>query len=311
MSVPLVVCLGQFTIDDVVRWDGLVRMGAVGGDAVYSWLGAHLWADQVGIVAPIGDDFPTEALGALHSAGGSLDGVVTRHVPTIRNWVLYEEDGRRSWVMRSDPANSYLLSPGFADIPEPYRGARAFHIAAMDLRAQAELLDALRRAGVLLAFDPQEDYIPGNEPRFLQMLRHIDLFLPSGIEVRQLVGHVDYARAAREIAAEGPRVVAVKLGAEGAFVFERETGHHLHVPAYPARVVDETGAGDAFCGGFVAAVVQGHSVFEAAARAIVSASFVVQTAGWLSALQFSRADAEERLRDYRSSVFPGRSASVP
>lgn len=156
-------------------------MGSAGGDAAYPWFGARVWADEVGLVAPIGNDFPIDALTALRSAGGSIEGVVTRQVPTIRNWVLYEEDGRRSWVMRSDPANSYLLSPRFADIPEPYQGASAFHIAAMDLRAQAELLDDLRRTGILLALDPQEDYIPGNEERFVRMLRHVDLFLPSGL----------------------------------------------------------------------------------------------------------------------------------
>lgn len=297
MSLPRLVCLGQFTIDDIVDWDGTVHMGCTGGDAVYSWLGAHLWIDDVALVAPVGDNYPAPKLQELRDAGASLDGVVNRRVPTIRNWVLHEQDGRRTWVVRSDPAHNYDLSPRFNDIPESYLGALGFHIAAMDMRAQLELAVALRRDGILIALDPEEDYIKGNEEQFAQLLQKVGVFLPNDVEVRQLVGHTDYERAAREIAAMGPAIVAIKLGADGVIVYEHSRAVHAHVAAYPTAVVDDTGAGDAFCGGFMAGLVCGLPVVKAALQGTVSASFAIEGVGWLPLLAITRADAEHRLRE--------------
>lgn len=301
MISPRLVCLGQFTIDDIVRWDGTVRMGCIGGDVVYSWFGAHLWIDDVSLVAPVGNDFPASELETLARAGASLEGVAVRDVPTMRSWALYEQDGRRTWVMRSDPSHFYELSPRRADIPHLCWGAPAFHIAAMDMEAQFELADALRGDGVLVALDPQEDYIAGNEKRLLTLVEQVNVFLPSAVEVRRLVGHSNYEAAAKELAALGPSVVVVKLGPEGALVYDRGTGRSQHVPAYPVRVVDDTGAGDAFCGGFMAGLACGLPAQEAAAKGVVSASFVIEAFGWLPLLPLTRADAEHRLQQYLGS----------
>jgi ribokinase len=301
MIPPRLVCLGQFTIDDIVRWDGTVRMGCVGGDVVYSWFGAHLWIDDVGLVAPVGNDFPASELETLARAGASLEGIAVRDVPTMRSWALYEQDGRRTWVMRSDPSHFYELSPRPADIPRPCLGAPAFHIAAMDMAAQIELATGLRRDGVLVALDPQEDYIVGNEKRLLTLVEQVNVFLPSAVEVRRLVGHSDYEAAAKALAALGPSVVVIKLGPEGALVYDRATGLSQHVPAYSVRVVDDTGAGDAFCGGFMAGLASGLAAQEAAARGVVSASFVIEAFGWLPLLLLTRADAEDRLQRYLGS----------
>lgn len=300
--LPRLVCLGQFTVDDIVDWKGTTRMGCLGGDAVYSWFGAHLWLDQVAIVAPVGKNFPAQELKTLKDAGVETDGIVTREVPTIRNWVLQEEDGRRTWVLRSDPMNYYELSPRYDDIPESYLGAQGFHIAAMDMQAQAELVSALRRGRVLIGLDPQEDYIPGNEEQFIEILRKVDVFLPSAVEARQLVGHADYQRGAREIAEIGPTTVAIKLGAEGAIVYDRSRNLEARVLPYPSAVVDDTGAGDAFCGGFMAGLVSGLSVTEAGLWGTVAASFAVEAVGWLPLLAITRAQATRRLWQNKPTV---------
>src|SRR2546427_2292196 len=158
------------------------------------------------------------------------------------------------------------------DIPKSHLRALGFHIAAMDMRAQLELAVALRRAGTLIALDPQEDYIRGNEEQFGQLLQKVDVFLPSAVEVRQLVGHTNYERAARGLAAMGPEIIAIKLGAEGVIVYEHSGTLQAHVAAYPVTVVDDTGAGDAFCGGFMAGLVCGLPVVKAALQGTVDAS---------------------------------------
>jgi sugar/nucleoside kinase (ribokinase family) len=289
------VCLGNVTIDDVVLHDGTTRMACFGGDAIYAALSARLWSPRVEFVAPVGSDYPPEHIASLKQGGWDLSGMPQRAVPTHRNWVIYEQDGRRTWVLRSDPDNFYTLSPLTADVPPAFRDTRAFLILAMDLAAQEDLVAGLRGQGALIALDPQEDYIPGNEQRVLEMLAGVDIFLPSEIEVQRLLGHQDYRRAAKQFAELGCRVVGIKLGAQGSLIYHAEYGEFVRLPAYPAQVVDTTGAGDSFSGGFMARFVQGGDIRQAGWAGTVSASFAVEGFGLSHLFDVTPEQAQGRL----------------
>jgi len=103
-------------------------------------------------------------------------------------------------------------------------------------------------------------------------------------------------RAAAEFARHGPRIVVVKAGDRGALVYERDTRRRTHVPAYPARVADVTGAGDSFCGGFMVGLAETGDAIRAAMYGAVSASFVIEGFGALYAIHHSREEAEEHLQ---------------
>lgn len=291
------ICLGNLTIDDIVQPDGVTRMGCFGGDAIYAALAASYWTDSVQFVAPLGSDFPSEHLSHLERAHWDVSGLPRRLVPSIRNWVVYEYDGRRTWILRSNPADFLELSPTWQDIPLAFREAKAAMILAMDLAAQETLASSLKASGALVALDPQEDYIAGNEERILKMLSRVDIFLPSQEEVYRLLGHRDYARAAREFASFGCRIVVVKLGGEGSLIFDQTTGKCIELPVYPAKVVDTTGAGDAYCGGFLAMYVQSHDLVKAGLAGAVSASFAIEEFGLAHMFQVDRSTAQQRLRD--------------
>jgi len=106
-------------------------------------------------------------------------------------------------------------------------------------------------------------------------------------------------RFCREIAARGPRIVAIKQGDHGATVFDREQNVIEHIPPYPARVDDLTGAGDSFCGGFAIGYVKTKDALQAALYGTVSASFIIEGFGGLHALSIKRATAESRLAELR------------
>lgn len=289
------VCLGNVTIDDVVLHDGTTRMACFGGDAIYAGLSARLWSPKVELVAPVGTDYPPEHVSSLKQGGWDLSGMPQRAVPTHRNWVIYEQDGRRTWVLRTDPDHFYTLSPLTEDVPPAFLDTRAFLILAMDLAAQEDLVAGLRGKDALIALDPQEDYIPGNEQRVLKMLSGVDIFLPSEIEVERLLGHRDYRRAAQQFAELGCRVVGIKLGAQGALIFDAGSGEWARLPAYPAHVVDTTGAGDSFSGGFMARYVQTGDIRQAGWAGIVSASFAVEGFGLSHLFDVTSEQAQARL----------------
>jgi ribokinase len=298
------VCLGNLTIDDVVLHDGSTRMACFGGDAVYAALSARLWSDAVALVAPVGRDYPLAHLARLEAAGFEAHGLPQRDVPTYRNWVIYEDDGRRTWVPRSETNDFYVLSPIPTDIPSKYLHARAFLILAMDLVAQENLVAGLsasaRRA--VLALDPKDDYIFGNESRLLKLISQVDIFLPSEIEVERLLGHRDFAAAARYFASLGCKIVAIKMGENGSLIYETRKDQITLIPAVRTHVVDTTGAGDSFSGGFLARYVQTGDCVQAGLCGAVSASFTIENFGANHLFEVTPVQAQERLNSFLASI---------
>lgn len=298
MSAPRLVCFGNLTVDDVVLPDGTERPGCTGGDALYAALAARLFEPSAEMVAPVGTDVPAAMRAEILGAGFSLDGLVPRDRPTLHNRVAYRADGSRTWTLYSGQADFHILSPTPEDIPERYRGADAFLILAMTLAAQEGLVPALRRGGRgLIALDPQEDYIRGAEARVLDLVARVDIFMPSEEEVRRLLGHEDFPAAAKTFAGLGPEIVVVKRGADGCLVYERASDRITEVPAFPvAKVFDTTGAGDSFCGAFMASLIlEPGDVLRAARAGAVAASYTVAGFGTEALARAEPGDAARRL----------------
>ncbi len=281
MMPPRLVCLGNFTIDDVVLPDLTERPGCTGGDALYATLAARPWQPETQIVAPIGADFPTSVTVAMAARGLSDAGLARRDLPTLHNRVQYFADGSRKWTLFAEESTFDALSPLPADIPAGFRQADGFLVLAMTLAAQQRLVaDLTTTPGALVALDPQEDYILGNEAAILRMIGAVDIFLPSAEEVVRLLGTTDWLAAARRFAGLGPQLVVIKLGADGCLVHEGATGRSTLVPAFPVpTVIDTTGAGDSFCGAFMAAYLQQPDPVRAARAGAVAASFTVRGYG--------------------------------
>ncbi len=295
------ICLGNVTIDDIILSDGTVRWACLGGDAIYAGLAARLWSDSIGLVAPVGRDFPTSLVQRLAAAGFDTTGLPGRNVMTRHNRVTYEVDRSRQWTVLSPLGDFRHLSPGSADIPPAFLDTRFALVLAMDLGAQEELVATLAARGVKVALDPQEDYVAGNEARILRMLDAVTVFLPSEVEVERLLGHRDHERAARQFAGHGCAVVAIKRGAEGVLVYDAGTEHFLHLPPAPARVIDTTGAGNSFSGGFMAVYARTGDLSAAARAGLIASAFAIEDFGLNHLFDVTREQATERLDRLRAA----------
>ena len=117
----------------------------------------------------------------------------------------------------------------------------------------------------------------------LDAARLVDVFVPSREELASLIGYDDPSHAAAELISAGVRCVVVKLGGGGALVAQPGS-RAAWVPAAPAEVVDPTGAGDSFCGGFAAGLALGEDPAEAAWRGCVTAAAAIGAVGSLRLL---------------------------
>src|SRR5262249_35218876 len=113
-------------------------MSTLGGNSVHAATAVITAEASAAIVARRGEDFPADALTALAAAGVDLSGLVAITGPTVRNWVVYEEDGRRHWLYRTPPERSKQVAPEPSDLAGELLGrAAVVHVAAMPL-ASAE-----------------------------------------------------------------------------------------------------------------------------------------------------------------------------
>jgi ribokinase len=286
--------LGNLSIDDLVLADGTTAMGLCGGGAIFAALGGRLWSPRVGLSARVGPDFPRSHIQVLESAGIQLK-LLPTEAPSMHNWALYETPERRRFVSWLDSGSHLDQSLGPDQVPHEAGEARVCHVAPMPLEVQTKLIRHIANGRPLISLDPHDEYIRGAERSIVDVLGLVDLFLPSRQEAALLFGRDAPEEAVRAFAAYGPRVVVVKLGGEGSLVYAPALDKPVHVPAVAVRSVDPTGAGDAFCGAFAVSYGQDGDVLNAARRATVAASFVVEQHGALAVLPFDCAVAEQRL----------------
>ena len=295
MSRARLYTLGNFTIDDIVRWpDGLTYMGQPGGDALYSALGARVWLERVGLLARLGRDYPSAQLAALEARGLCL-GLVPVDAPTLHDWALYEADGNRQFINHVNSGSNEEMTLGPDEITPEHLGAEAYHLAPVPIHQQLALARHLRRPGARLSIDPHYTWIEGHTVEVGQLMALADFFLPSRLEARQIYGADAPEAAAVALAALGPGAVVIKLEAEGSIVYDAAGRRLAHVPIFPTEARDTTGAGDAYCGGFLAGYLLTQDPLAAAQYGTVSASYVVEAVGALATPQPEPEEARARL----------------
>src|SRR6202171_5824003 len=298
---PRVIVVGDLTLDDVVLPDGTTHMASIGGDCLYAALAARLWEPNVGVGTRRGTFSPADVWARLQKLGICLDGVVDVLGPTIRNWVIYEADGQRHWVYRTPPERPAEVAVQPEDLPVAWLSARpapVVHVAAMPIDAAERSVETVGHQAPdrTITLDTHEDYVRGYRDRLLGLAARVDVFLPSREELLDLVGYDDPPRALRELwSQKGVPLVVAKMGKDGVAIWDRDRSAVVPLEATSARIVDETGAGDAFCGGFAAGIAQGLDPREAARRGTISAAIATEGFGSLALASVTPGAAAARL----------------
>jgi len=260
-----------------------IRPGGAGANTA-AWLAA-LGASPV-LLSRVGTDGAAgQVRDALAAAGVRAVLAADPDAPTCTVIVLVDGTGQRT--MLADRGAAGRLSS--ADVvPAALAGARHLHVSGyvlLDGSSRAAGLAALaaaRAAGLTTSVDPQAAQLL--EPGFLDLVRGVDLLLPSAGELTALGG--------AEMVLGAVRAVAVTAGAGGATWLDR-TGL-WNVPARPVRPVDTTGAGDAFCAAFAVALAEGADDAEAVRWGCAAGAHMVEHEGVIPGLP-TRVQLEERL----------------
>lgn len=300
MSAPDLVCLGNLIVDDVVFADGRTRMGQPGGAMLYAALGASLWGTSVGIVAPVGDDYPSSILDALAARGVDLSGLRPLYRSGLCTWLLYERSQRRVLHKLGSPTHEEA-SPRPSDLPGAFAGARAFHLSPTPIASQAALVEALRGGPrKLVSVDPHDPVTEVRLAEWRSVLDGVDLFFASDEEIRLEGIEREPHPALRRLAGGRLTGVALKCGERGGIYLDVGSDRLVAWRARAAAIVDPTGAGDAFAGGFLSGWLETGDLANSLERGVVSASFALEAWGSAGLLAATRDEAERRRRAWFS-----------
>ncbi len=218
----------------------------LGGAASYFVTAASLY-NQVNLVAVVGSDFPQEHLDFWRSRSVDLTGLQIHDGRTFRWVARYHMD-----MNARDTLDTQLgVYAGFHPLlPDAYLTSPLLFLANIQPELQMEVLQAMPRAR-LTVLDTMELWIVTGRPQLTEVIKRVDILLMSEEEVRQYTECASIFAGVRELFTLGLKYVIVKQGSYGALLFGAD-GTYFSAPTYPLEeVVDPTGAGDAFAGGFL------------------------------------------------------------
>ncbi len=252
-----------------------------GGDTSNAAVAAARQGASVGMIAGIGRDMPGDSFMALWTREGIDTSTVTRSDRYLTGvyFVTHDQTGHRFLHYRANSAAA-MFGPG--DVPSStierarmlYLSGISQGISTVACDATFAAIDAARRAGVLVAYDT--NYRPRLWPpmRAAAVMRaameSVDYALPGIEDVTTLTGLTEPDAMLDFYLRLGPKVVVLKMGEAGAYLATPEA--RVKIPAFPVRAVDATGAGDTFCGSFLARILAGDTPETAARYAAVAAA---------------------------------------
>lgn len=272
--------VGTVAFDDIETPAGRAEK-VVGGACTYISLAASYFVRPVRLVSVIGDDFPTDMLDYLRKRGVDLEGLQIRPGEKSFFWAgkYYRDLNTRDTL----DTQLNVLATFDPVLPESYRRSDFLMLGNLTPQVQMRVLDQLRHRPRLVVLDTMNFWMNTALNDLLRVLKKIDVLTINDEEARQLSGEHSLVNAAKVIAKMGPKFLIIKKGENGALLFHKRLV--FYAPALPlAEVVDPTGAGDTFAGGFIGYLAQtGDLSFDNLKRAVIHgsamASFCVEKFG--------------------------------
>jgi len=271
------VSIGSVFIDDIVYPDGHTRMGVLGGGAVHAAAGMAVWGERPGLAARVGTGLPG-GVGPFLTRHFDIDGLSPVEYPQIRAWQVFEHDGTRRELMRVGIVQPFQDGPAPHELPDTWTNAKGMYLV-LDGANLMRWRNHYR--GPVALWEPNQPYmVREHAAEFKRIVSRATIVSPNMQEARAIFGFLNPESLVSEMLANGAETAALRMGAEGSLVATRSAPKPLYIPAVPVdNVVDVTGAGNTYCGAFLAGWVRTGSALQAGRWGAVAASFCIETNG--------------------------------
>ncbi|MFV1948336.1 MAG: carbohydrate kinase family protein [Anaerolineales bacterium] len=331
---PRDLFVGELNREFSLSLDDKWSLDAPGGNALYASCGYLIWEKEhvPGICTRVGENFHHDWLEGFGKRGINTEGVVV--LPrALDHRVCYVQEGDQTQQV-DDPVSYFskaglTLPPaliGYArqnlitqsrrtsrensiresDIPQSYLTATGAHLCPLDYLSHNLLPAIFRQQGFsTITLDPGSSYM---DPNFLSdipgLMPGLTAFMPSEGDLKNLFKGVstDIWEMAAELGRFGCELIVIKRGAAGQYLYEPASGRKWAISSYPARVKNPIGAGDAFCGGFLAGFRRSYDPLQAVLYGSVASSLAVEGSGPFYPLEALPGLATARLEYLQGAV---------
>jgi sugar/nucleoside kinase (ribokinase family) len=250
----------------------------IGGASQYISYAASYFVNDIRLVSIVGDDFPQSELNDLMSRGVNLDGLKIVEGQKSFYWAgKYHDDMNTRDTLITD---LNVLADFDPILPESYKDSQYILLGNLTPDIQISVMKQLKVRPKLVVMDTMNYWINHTHDKLMEAISLCDVLTINDEEARMLSGEYSLVRAAGKILNTGPSYLVIKKGEHGALLFDRD--NVFFAPALPLeRVVDPTGAGDCFAGGFLGYLAKTDDIsFDNLRRALIygsaMASFVVE-----------------------------------
>ncbi len=293
------LAVGSVALDTVETPFGKIKEG-LGGSATYFSAAARFF-NRVSVIAVVGEDFPKKHLRLLGRLGVDTRGIeIQKDGKTFRWRGFYDYDLNTARTLKTELNVFASFKPR---VPLEHRRSRTVFLANIDPDIQSAVLGQIHRPR-LVACDTMNYWIENKKKSFMGLLKKIDIFLCNDSEARELSREANLLKASRWILSRGPKLLVIKKGEHGVVCFSKK--FLFLAPAYLLEsVLDPTGAGDTFAGGFVGYLSKMGKLNEAAIRKAVIygsvlASYNVESFSLNRIARLRWSEIEKRYRQFRS-----------
>jgi sugar/nucleoside kinase (ribokinase family) len=296
-----IIVLGTVALDSVKTPFGK-RKELLGGSAAHFSMAARLFT-EVNLIAIVGSDFARRHITFLRSKGLNLSSLAVTKGKTFRWEGEYQGDLNSALTLDTQLGVLSVFKP---QVSQAQRKIKNIFLANVDPDIQEHLL-AKMYSPKLVGLDSMNYWIHTKRKGLIKLLKHIDIYVANDQEARSLSGENNLIQAAKQLCSLGPRMVLIKKGEHGVLFYNKKFIFSL--PAYPvAKVIDPTGAGDTFAGGFMgyltyARKVNSLTIKKALAYGTVAASFNVEDFGLHRTSKLTRSDLERRLTKFKDCFY--------
>jgi len=276
----------------------------IGGAATYIAWAASYFHHDIRLVSIVGDDFPQKEIDMLAERG-----VDTQGLKVVSGGKSFFWAGKYSKnLSKRDTLATQLnvLSEFDPVLPESYRTSDYLMLGNLTPDIQLRVIEQMKKRPKVIALDTMNYWMDTAWESLLKALKLVDILSINDEEARQLSGEYSLVKAAKVIFSLGPKYLVVKKGENGALLFHEE--HIFFAPAIPLLdILDPTGAGDSFAGGFMGYLASREYIdFNTMKRAIihgsVMASFCVEAFSLDKLKTITDEELEHRITQFRELV---------
>jgi ribokinase len=293
-----IVGFGALNVDKLFKVNGIAQaeeesyietqQETCGGSAANTMVGLARLGCKAGFVGKVGSDREGDMqLAEFKREGVDASGIIRAKIGksgSVMGFVdrkgaraLYINSGVNDTIALAEVDRNYVSQAKFLHLTS-FVGEKSF-------QTQQKLLETLPKT-VKISFDPGALYAKKGLAQLEPIVKKSYVVIPNRGELELMTGYAEYVKAADVLISKGVKIVAVKLGSEGCYVTNGR--ERFHIDAFETKAVDTTGAGDAFCAGFLYGLLNNRGLWECGRIGNFVASRKVKKLGARTNLPYSK-----------------------